>query len=200
MRANLGSNTKVIPGWINVDSDAECLAWFDMFSPMLKEHFVLEDIIAWLSSQEDDTFEAVAMIQVLDHFTLPQAFYIVENVHRILKPDGVFRLMVEDLDGIIKAWQDGSISKWANGQPNIWVDMIPDMQVAVLMFGNMSTSSHYSGHKMLYTIHSLSDLLMNVGGFDEVHEFFGERISYIPDWDTKFDTQPEHSLTVEAIK
>ncbi len=111
IRLNLGSGNHVIDGWISIDN-----VWNIRLSryPLLKyalyklniicektyntqwdKRTVKHDIRKKLPFAENSVDYAYSS-HVIEHFTQDEALIICQNVHRVLKAGGIFRLVVPD--------------------------------------------------------------------------------------------------------
>jgi len=205
MKLNLGSNTKIFHGWVNVDVD-DIVSWVQKHVPdgveRVKEEFVQADLRDFLRTVPDDTCEAIAMIHVLDHFTYEDAHRILKDCHRCLAPEGILRIAVEDLEDILEIYRKNSLMRFAGQQPQIYGSVCEDARLAMLVFGSLSERrDRYTGHKMIYSEESLSELLSG-SGFSGCQAWMrmatGE--SNIEDWQPEYDTNPGHTLIVEVQK
>lgn len=205
LKLNLGASSKVFPGWVNVDI-ADMHAWCHEVIPrdndLFARWFVQADLRKYLDDLEDDSVEAIVMIHVLDHFAPRDALIVLKECLRVMRPGGVLRVAVEDLGRIIEVWQAGDLRRWSDLQPLLYNTVCEDMRLGMLIFGNLSDAEEYTGHKMGYTVNSLSELLGVVGwGGKEIQHWCGEGgESWIDGWSENMDTQPDHSLVMEVRK
>jgi len=88
MHLHLGSGSKRIPGYTNVDANEEC-------SP---------DILATiddLGSLEDNVVDAIYACHVLEHTHRGAVQGVLKEWHRVLKPGGELRVAVPDFEEIV---------------------------------------------------------------------------------------------------
>ena len=127
-----------------------------------------------------DTFECVYASHMLEHLDRDVAEQCLHEVHRILQPDGVVRLAVPDLDGVVAQYDPADPDKFLDG----------------LYEGHSERRSRASGHRWQYNRGSLRALLERVG-FREI-----ERCEYregrCPDLD-QVEYRP-WSLFMEGVK
>lgn len=201
LQINLGCSAKLIPGWTNIDIQ-DMLVWARTYAIQrvkeFEKEFICADARSFLLAVPDASIENIAMIHFLDHLTPTDSIQLLTHCHRILKPEGTLRIEVEDLAKIIQAWQEGRMQEWAKDQPEEFASAHPDLQLAYMIFGNLSGSTEYSGHKMSFTHSSLAELLSLAGFRTSIAMNYGE--SNIKNWESKYDTQPDHSLFMEAIR
>ena len=79
-KLHLGSGTKILKGWINVDLD-------DRYSPE-----VVHDLETFPYPFKDNTFSEILMDNILEH--LKDTVAVMTELHRISKPGGIIRIMV----------------------------------------------------------------------------------------------------------
>ncbi len=90
---NVGCGRRFYKGepWVNLDiapSDASVLSW---------------DVLTCFPMAAN-TFDAVYLSHVLEHFSEAGGIQLVAECHRILKPGGVLRVVVPDLEGICREY------------------------------------------------------------------------------------------------
>lgn len=72
----------------------------------------------------DDAFEGVFSEHMLEHLTASDAMKLLGEVHRVLKPGAIFRVIVPDLKRYIDFYQghvpDPEFNKFANGCEALW--------------------------------------------------------------------------------
>lgn len=93
-RLNVGCGPRAAPGWINVD------VWPHPGVDLLA------DLRAGLPLREASVDAAVA-IHVLQDIAWPQLQAAADELRRVLRPGGVLRLGVPDLERAVQAWQRG---------------------------------------------------------------------------------------------
>src|SRR5438552_1725856 len=104
---NLGCGSRFHPAWENVD-------------------FVAADSsVRVLDLRErtpypENAFDVVYHSHVLEHFPRSRALEFLRECHRVLKPGGVLRVAVPDLEGIARLYLE-SLEKASTGQPG-WAD------------------------------------------------------------------------------
>lgn len=128
----------------------------------------------------DATFEAVYASHVLEHLDRDAAELCLREVHRVLRPGGIVRLAVPDLDAIV--------SHYDPADPDTFLDGIYE--------GHSSRPGRGSHHRWQYNAGSLEALLRRVG-FQEIErrEF---REGLCPDVD-QIEIR-RWSLFVEAVR
>lgn len=88
---NVGCGSKFHKAWVNVDMSSN--------DPHVKSHNLLQGI-----PFPDDHFDAVYHSQVLEHFPKEKAAAFVRECLRVLKPGGIMRVVVPDLEDIVNEY------------------------------------------------------------------------------------------------
>lgn len=88
---NLGCGSRYHPAWTNVD--------FVATGPGI----ISCDLRAGIPF-EDDTFEVVYHSHLLEHFTRDEAKDFICECKRVLKPSGIIRVVVPDLEAIVRTY------------------------------------------------------------------------------------------------
>lgn len=88
---NLGCGASYHPSWVNVD--------FVSTGPGVVAHNLLSGI-----PFPDQTFDAVYHSHVLEHFSQKDAPGFISECRRVLKPGGILRVAVPDLEGIARCY------------------------------------------------------------------------------------------------
>ena len=86
---NLGCGNKYHKDWINLD--------FKSNNEDVKEFNLLQKL-----PFEDNSVDVVYSSHVLEHFTKCEAPKFLEECYRILKPKGIIRVIVPDLEQLMK--------------------------------------------------------------------------------------------------
>jgi SAM-dependent methyltransferase len=139
MRLNWGCGDWVEPGWVNSD---------------VKEGpgIVLADIRGGLPF-EDHTFDYAVSIHAFPELTLDELTPALVELRRVLRPDGVLRLGLPDLDRAIRAYLEGDQDYF----------LIPD-EAARTPGGKLITQLLWYGYsRSLFTYDFIEDLLHRAG-------------------------------------
>jgi SAM-dependent methyltransferase len=101
---NLGCGARFCTAadWINID--------FQSFSPAVRQHDLKQGI-----PFGDDSVDAVYHSHVLEHFPPAEAIRFLAECRRVLKPGGIIRVVVPDLESIAKAYLQ-ALDKAASGE------------------------------------------------------------------------------------
>jgi SAM-dependent methyltransferase len=127
----------------------------------------------------DATFDAAFGSHVLEHLTPAEAEALLAELHRVLRPGGVLRIAVPDLDRVIAEYDAGQPDEFLFG---MWQGR------------ERSTSRHR--HWWLYNERSLGARL-TAAGFADVRRH-GFREGRCPDV-ARIDSRPE-SLFMEGVR
>jgi predicted SAM-dependent methyltransferase len=102
-KLNLGCGYRFHPDWVNVD--------FIKTGENVIAHNLLKGV-----PFPDNEFDAVYHSHVLEHFTLADGKAFVQECYRVLKPGGIIRTAVPDLEQIARVYIM-ALDKTANGEP-----------------------------------------------------------------------------------
>jgi len=89
---NVGCGTKYHKEWTNIDMLSS--------SPFVMRHNLLLGI-----PFNDNSFEVVYHSQVLEHFPKEKAFDFIKECYRVLKRNGIIRIVVPDLENIVDEYK-----------------------------------------------------------------------------------------------
>jgi ubiquinone/menaquinone biosynthesis C-methylase UbiE len=88
---NLGCGSQFHTDWINVDLVSS--------SPEVRGYDIRKNI-----PYADREFDACYSSHVIEHFQQSEAEIFLSECHRILKPNGIIRIVVPDLESIVRAY------------------------------------------------------------------------------------------------
>ena len=88
---NLGCGSRFFDDWVNLD--------FASTSPHVKAHNLLEGI-----PFKESSFNVVYHSHVLEHFSKTDAEILIKECYRVLEKNGILRIAVPDLEGIIREY------------------------------------------------------------------------------------------------
>jgi predicted SAM-dependent methyltransferase len=86
-----GSKVSFIGNWANIDYS----------SPMVG---VIEMNILDGLTFPDRTFDAVYTAQFVEHLTQPEAVVVLKEIHRVLKPGGILRIVTPDMEELARTY------------------------------------------------------------------------------------------------
>lgn len=90
-KLNFGCGKRFAPGWVNID--------FHSADPQVKRVNLLQGF-----PFPDRSFDVVYSSHVLEHFTPHQAQFLLQEAHRVLKPQGIVRIVVPDLEDLCREY------------------------------------------------------------------------------------------------
>jgi SAM-dependent methyltransferase len=176
VRLNWGSGEYPGPGWIN--SDIKSGPGIDISC----------DILDGLP------LETASIDYIVSHHALPEILFpdlpaAVAELHRVLKPGGVLRLSLPDLDKGIKAYVENDRDYF----------LIPDEDASTIG-GKFVTQLLWYGWSRTFFTHDFTDELLTKAGFREIHACsFRETKSRFPGI-VELDNRERESFFVEATK
>lgn len=197
---NLGCGLLCLKGWLNIDGSLTALFGsgntflnkllykiagssafykFEEFNGIIKKcklrWYNLVDGIPLSDGFADVVFSS----HFLEHLDKDDGNAFLNEIHRVLKKDGLVRIVVPDLDVAVKMYNDGDVDKMQD------------------LFFYTNKVYDFSAHKYNYNYNTLKTRLSEIG-FTKI-----EKKAYqegdCPNLDY-LDIYPEHSLYVEATK
>lgn len=89
---NLGYGTRYHPDWINIDfvSNNKYILGYDLLKGI---------------PYKDNTFDVVYHSHLIEHFSRTEASDFIKECYRVLKPKGIIRVVVPDLEAIVNNYQ-----------------------------------------------------------------------------------------------
>lgn len=201
LKVNLGCGLAVCPGWLNIDGSLNALiaSWPQAFHSifyrlsgasayygeadycaLLREHRFIHHDLAYGIPLEDESAVAVYSSHFLEHLYKPEAEFLLREAYRVLKPGGLLRICVPDLEYALSLYAKGEKEK-----------------MLLNYFFVEDKGSQYARHKYMYDYAMLQAALEGVG-FRDVRRC-AYRTGRVPDLD-KLDNRPEETLFVEAAK
>ena len=142
VQLNLGCYISYLPEWVNLDIDMD-----------LKAN-VYADLNHCLPFR-DGCADVVLLNHVLEHLTYERGRALIDEVHRVLRPEGALRLSVPNLAYVCKVVSDGSF----HTNP---------LNAFALLYGSGDLSP-WQVHRAGYTLELLHELL---SGFSKIEEEF----------------------------
>ena len=175
-KLHVGCGKRYMEGWENIDIDN-------------KERVDKIEDVKHLSSIEDDSYDIIYGSHILEHFGRYEYKDVLKTWFKKLRPGGILRLAVPDLDKIIEHYNKTHDLSLITG----------------LLVGGQRNKYDY--HGMIFTKENLTKSLLDVG-FYKVKEWDWRKTShreiddysqaYLPHMDKKNGTLM--SLNLEAIK
>jgi predicted SAM-dependent methyltransferase len=201
IKVNLGCSLRCLPGWINIDGSLTALFGSTHFVFINKILYKLAGSSLYFSFEQftyaihecslrffdlsrkillrDNYADFLYSSHFLEHLTKKDGQKFLAERYRTLKPGGLLRISVPDLDYAFKMYQDNKIE-----------DMLG-------LFFYTSDNWGFAAHKHNYNFSYLKDILSNIG-FKEINKVEFQK-GVCPNCDT-LDIYPEHSLFVECKK
>jgi SAM-dependent methyltransferase len=117
-RLHIGCGDHLVPGWLNADKfDSRADIYLNVYGRL---------------PFADDTFDAVYCEHVLEHVAIEKVRHFLAEVRRVLRPGGVFRVTVPDLemfaaryvardDGFFRPYIDMYQERAARGVRKTWI-------------------------------------------------------------------------------
>lgn len=175
-RLNWGCGTEPPEGWINCDiKDAPGID----ISCDIREGLPLEA----------SSLDYVVSIHALPELPYPDVEPALTELHRVLKPGGVLRLGLPDLEKAMRAYSDGNADYF----------LIPDDDVRSLGGKLIVQMTWYGYSKSMYTFDFTEELLYHSGFRRVVRCKYRETVSEHPEI-TALDNRERESFFVDAFK
>lgn len=194
---HLGCFDRGIDGWVNTDitphsfiarvpGAARLLRWvgrmtqerFEQHQRGVFDNIVYVDLTARFRFGSEE-FDAAFSAHVFEHLYKPDAEHCAAEVCRVLKPGGVFRITVPDLDCAVRRY-----------------DAEHPEELLQLIYENTQPRDK-NRHHWMYNEHNMRRLLSGAG-FSRI-ERRAYREGSCPDLD-RLDNRPEGTLFMEAFK
>jgi predicted SAM-dependent methyltransferase len=173
---NWGCGEHPEPGWIN--SDVKIGAGIDI-SCDIREGLPLEDA----------SLDYIVSIHALPELPLGDQSVALRELRRLLKPGGVLRLALPDLDKAIRAYIENDRDYF----------LIPDEHAATIGGKLVTQMLWYGWSRTLFTQDSTGELLKDAGFGEILACSFRETRSRFPEI-VELDSRERESFFVEAVK
>jgi predicted SAM-dependent methyltransferase len=155
------------------------------------------DLLKWNLPFHKNTCQAIVCMSAINYFTYSRASEIIKDCHRVLKPNGILRIGVQDLELIAKHYVGRNKAFFYQKTSNN-VDRFPGATIAdkfVSWFYEHPAGNSYC--KYFYDFESLSNLVKKAGfRIIERKKYQDSRLSDIE----KLDNRPDQMFFLEAIK
>lgn len=175
-RLNWGCGDHVAPGWINSDIKEE------------EGVDLVADIEGGLPLASDGLDYAVS-VHALPELPYPELVPALRELHRVLKPGGVLRLVLPDLDRAIDAYRRGE-----NGYFKV------DPHEVHSLGGRFIVQMLWYGYSRSLFTEDFAEELLKKGGFEQVrHCRYRQTASAFPEI-VELDNREDESLYIEARK
>ncbi len=201
IKVNIGCGLAIAPGWVNIDGSFNALVstWPQILQPyiyrfsgarlyysmneycrLLREHIFIHHDLSYGLPLNDLVADFFYSSHFIEHLYQKDALFLVKEMHRVLKPGGILRISVPDLEYAISLYQSGKKE-----------------QTLLSYFFVEDDDSYYSRHKFMYDYEMLAKILQNEGFQDIRRCHFGQ--GFVPDIEF-LDNRPDDSLFIEAKK
>lgn len=201
LKINLGCGLAVCRGWVNIDgslnaaiapfprfvhrtaylcSGANRYYTFSEYHALLSENNFFQANLAHGIPAESDSVDFVYSSHFVEHLYLREAEGLVAESYRVMRPGGVIRIVVPDLEHALRLMATGDRHKAMTSY-----FFVEDMDSA------------YARHKYMYDFDLLAALLRKHGFVDVRRCEY--RQGKVPDLQI-LDNRPDESLYVEAQK
>lgn len=228
LRINLGSGASGIEGWVNVDADPKLrMRWALPFLRLLRKLGAMSagtlamyegvkappNLLAWNFGKRplpfsDGSVDAVFTSHTLEHFPRWRAENVAREAHRVLRPGGVLRVTVPDLEVICRRFL---LTKGASPEGLTAEQREPmsarDFNMVFYTRDHVQRGSRLDSvdfrlagiapHMYIFDTQDMSDLLRSAG-FSKV-EKRAYRVGRCPDLQ-RLDNRPGETLYLEAEK
>jgi predicted SAM-dependent methyltransferase len=175
-RLNWGCGHWTTPGWIN--SDARSGSGVDLSCNIL-EGLPLES----------GSIDYAVSVHALQEMTFQTVVPVLQELRRVLKPEGTLRLVLPDLDRGLAAYQRGEASYF----------LVPDEDARSLGAKFITQMLWYGYSRLLFT-HDFAEELLLKAGFSRVNRCaFHQTASRWPGI-VELDNRENESLFIEATK
>ena len=119
VKLNLGCGRQVVEGWVNVDYALGArFAQIPLFSLLNKKlrffrsnwdrRILIHDLRCRFPF-EDSTVDVIYTSHTLEHFTREEGLRFLKECHRVLKPNGIIRVLVPDLETFVAKYINGGM-------------------------------------------------------------------------------------------
>ena len=201
VKLNLGCGLAVTPGWINIDGSINALiANFPVFThsffyrvtgarayyskseycKLLGENRFVHHELSSSIPYPDNSVDVIFSSHFLEHLYYDQALNLINECYRSLKPGGILRISIPDLEYAIGQYHKGRKDEMLRN-----------------FFFVEEDGNHFSRHKYMYDFQMLEKILVNTGFLNVTRCSY--RTGNTPDIEI-LDNRPEESLFVEASR
>jgi predicted SAM-dependent methyltransferase len=175
-RLNWGCGEHPEPGWLN--SDVKDVPGID----------IVADVRSGLPLASD-TIDYITSIHALPEISYPDLVPALTELHRVLKPGGVLRLVLPDLERGIQAFHDQDLEYFH----------VPD-EDARSIGAKFVTQMVWYGYSRTLFVHDFVEELLERAGFSQVHRCeYRQTAGPWPDI-VELDNRERESLFMEGVK
>ncbi len=176
---NLGSGTNIVEGWINIDKSWNIfLSKFPVIKKLLYKigllsegayrarwqgkNIIRHDVTKKLPFKSKSV-DAIYSSHLLEHLTYNQAREVCQEAYRILKKDGIIRLVVPDLELYARKYVEGDRDFFGGSDKPIADLFLESLYLEWVCKPSMLEKVLHSFHKYMFDTESLTFLLKSVG-------------------------------------
>lgn len=166
---NIGCGSLAIKEWDNLDYDSTLINWFLTYSPSLLPYFKVHDVLNGIP-YPNESVDRIYLSNFIEHLEPIECRKFLRECLRVLKYNGKLRILVPNMDVILKHYNENNMDIFNEGQPEMFKKSSASAKLSYILFGNLYNSDPnypkggmYLGHKMAYNSESLSCLLSEVG-------------------------------------
>jgi len=141
---------------------------------------------------QPDSVDFINMSQFFEHLNLYDELRLLEDCHRVLRKDGYgkMRISVPDAGLLSVKYDAGQMDEFAGVQPEIYTRFQnQSIKLSLLLFGSLDKHGE-SGHKMMWTIGGMIEILQKTN-FKNI-----EPVPFNPRFDAPI--AENHQLAVEC--
>lgn len=181
LKVNLGSGSRGLPGWINIDAGLKYKLWplLPLIAKGVRFGIVNIQTLSWMRDTskpppnlkvrdlhrklpfKDGSVDFVYSAETIEHFEYYAALSLLREIHRVLVPGGLVRLTTPDGLKISYAYTTGKID---NRRFNAFFYEPLETYFEPALFerlGRKIYSTKY--HQWIYDVDSLSSILRSIG-------------------------------------
>lgn len=150
LRINLGAGEHPIESWLNID--------------MRSADLILD--LTWGLPFADGSVAYAFSAHVLEHLYYPrEALHVVQELHRVLEPGGVLRVVVPDIEKCIRAYATEDVDFFVDRRQTWtwWPTGDTPLESFLAYAGASAAPGDIAGHKFGYDFETLSKLLRRAG-------------------------------------
>ncbi len=141
---------------------------------------------------DDNSIDVVYSSHLIEHFSKEEGIFFLSEIYRILKKDGILRLVTPDLKKFIEAYFNND-NKFLFALQSQY----PEFKNCNKNIDALNKVFYAAGHKMIYDYDTIYHILLNIG-FSQI-EKKDNYSSYINDI-IKYENKRIENLVIEAIK
>ena len=200
VKVNVGCGLAVAPNWINIDGSFNALVanlpnflhslaykvsgarnYYTRgeYCKLLRENFFIHHDLSWGLPLNDCSVDFIFTSHFIEHLYKQDAKKLLQDCYRVMKPDGILRVSIPDLEYAISLYSSGKKYEMLNN------------------YFFIEDDSFYARHKFMYDFEIISEVLRSIG-FHSIQKLkyqYGE----VPDLPI-LDNRPDESLFIEAKK